>query len=223
MGLILLIVGAVLFYTGKVNFGSFQAEGRQVKAAGVILMLPEGIAFLLSIFMLISFGSNPNVIGSMVSMIAVLQLGGMFIALAIAYLLIANPPNAPRLPGILGDIQKGIPANSQSQSASKTPAEKLRNEEPEQETTSTTRQPEVINFVARVQQLPQQPAQVAGWRDKFPPVMDTKQAARYLQVTEEYVMELIDQGKLAAARNNYRYQIAKSQLDDLLENGGDTV
>jgi len=210
MGLILLIVGAVLFYTGKVNFGNFQTEGRHVKAAGVILMLPESIAFLLSLFMLISFGSNLELVASMVSLIAILQLGGMFIALALAYILIANPPNGPRLPGILGEIQKGIPSSGK-------PESQQPKEQPRQES-QTKQQPEVINFTARIQEMPKQQSQPAGWRDKFPSVMDTKQAARYLQVTEERIMELIDQGKLAAARNNYRYQIAKSQLDDLLEN-----
>jgi excisionase family DNA binding protein len=46
--------------------------------------------------------------------------------------------------------------------------------------------------------------------------MNLKEAARYLQTTEEDILQMIDEGKLTAARDNYNYKIAKSQLDELL-------
>lgn len=53
-------------------------------------------------------------------------------------------------------------------------------------------------------------------RPNFPTVMSTAEAARYLEVSEQAVLDLIDEGKLAAARINYRYQISRSVLDDFL-------
>ena len=36
----LVCLGALLFWQGKINFNTIQTEGRHVKAAGVVLMLP---------------------------------------------------------------------------------------------------------------------------------------------------------------------------------------
>ena len=41
------------------------------------------------------------------------------------------------------------------------------------------------------------------------------QAARYLRVTEADILRLIEEGKLAASRDNFSYKIARSQLDEL--------
>ena len=52
-------------------------------------------------------------------------------------------------------------------------------------------------------------------RETFPSVMTLKEAARYLHVTEDEVLKLIEEGKLAASRDNFTYKIARSQLDEL--------
>lgn len=51
----------------------------------------------------------------------------------------------------------------------------------------------------------------------FPSVMGTAEAARYLNVTEQAVMKLIEDGKITAARINYRYKISRSVLDEFLQ------
>ncbi len=51
----------------------------------------------------------------------------------------------------------------------------------------------------------------------FPRVMSLQQAASYLNVSEQDVLELIEDGKLTAARINYRYQISRSVLDDFIQ------
>lgn len=51
----------------------------------------------------------------------------------------------------------------------------------------------------------------------FPTVMSTIEAARYLNVTEQAIMKLIDEGKITAARINYRYRISRSVLDEFLQ------
>jgi excisionase family DNA binding protein len=50
----------------------------------------------------------------------------------------------------------------------------------------------------------------------FKPVLTLEEAAVYLGVTPAQVTKLIEDGKLAAARVNYRYQIARMALDELL-------
>jgi len=194
MSLIMLIAGATLFFMGRIELGTFRAAGKHVKAAGLILTLPAVITFLLSdLFIPLAFGSNVDAAASVRGFIAILQLIGMMVAIALAYVLIAAPPGAPRLPGILGEIQDEAQAD---QSSSPTP-----------------RRGKIIDI----------PSSTTGFRprinpnrDNFPSVMSLKEAARYLQITEDDVLQLIDEGKISAARDNYNYKIAKSQLDELL-------
>ena len=56
----LVLIGAFLFWQGKFNFGSIQTEGRHVKAAGAVLMLPAASYVLLSFALTIVFGSNSS-------------------------------------------------------------------------------------------------------------------------------------------------------------------
>jgi len=58
-------------------------------------------------------------------------------------------------------------------------------------------------------------------RDDAPRVMDVKQAARYLRITEADVIEAIKAGRLAASKSPQQgYTIARSVLDEYLEDQG---
>src|SRR6185503_10585191 len=99
----LVCLGAFLFWQGKLNFSTIQTEGRHVKAAGVVLMLPAAGYILLTFVLSMLFGSSSS--QAALALLSLLQLIMMVIAVVVAYILIADPPNAPHLPGILGDIQ----------------------------------------------------------------------------------------------------------------------
>lgn len=53
-----------------------------------------------------------------------------------------------------------------------------------------------------------------------PDIMTVAEAATYLRVSEAEVLQLIDAGKLGAARIGGTYRIAKIAVDDLLSRGG---
>jgi excisionase family DNA binding protein len=58
-------------------------------------------------------------------------------------------------------------------------------------------------------------------RDSFPKLMSVTEAARYLNVNEQFIMEAINEGRLAAAKVNQRYTISRSALDELLHGSDD--
>ena len=185
MALILVVIGAVLYYTKRFNFGGVQTEGRHVRAAGLVLVFPAIFTFVLSFFAGMIFARSEAAVITLFNIMAAVEIISMVLAVAVAYILLANPQNAPRLPGILGDIQRERQNNPD---AAPTP--------------SAPRRPTM------------QPAQPV--REEFPSVLTVAQAARYMQITEAQIIDLIDSGQLAAARINYNYRIAKSNLDDLL-------
>ena len=195
----LLILGAFLFWQGKITFGPVQTEGRHVKAAGVLLMLPAASFLLLSIVMGMLFGVKSNSIQFVIAFLAVFQLVMMVLCTVLAYILIVDPPNAPQLPGILGDIQrerrggKSAPPSSSSS----------RPKQPTQEQQRPSRQRHPLE-----RYMPQEPL-------KLPNVMTVKEAAVYMGVTQDEIMRLIDAGKLPAARDNAGFRIARSVLDEL--------
>jgi excisionase family DNA binding protein len=199
MSLILLVIGALLVYMGRIDLGTLQASGRHVKAAGAILTLPGIVTLALTYFFIpLSFGSNPAALDFTLGVVAVLDVVGMIVAIGLAYILISDPPNAPRLPGLLGEIQ------AEARSGQKTDTDQ----------SASPPKPEKKTVIVPAADTFRPKSEIN--RDKFPSVMSLKQAARYLQVTEDEVMALIDSGKLPAARDNYNYKIAKSQLDELL-------
>lgn len=55
---------------------------------------------------------------------------------------------------------------------------------------------------------------------RVPDIMTVAEAAAYLRVSEAEVLQLIDAGKLGAARIGGTYRIAKIAVDDLLSRGG---
>lgn len=192
----LLCIGGFLFWQGRFNFGGVQTEGRHVKAAGAILMLPAAGYVLLSIALNVLFGRDTNAVQSVRGLLSILQLVMMIISVIVAYILIADPPNAPNLPGILGDIQ-----NEKKSKSSQIPPTSSR---PKQIQKPQAPRHPLERFVpANTQPV------------KFSNVLSVKEAAAYMGVTPEEIMALIDAGKLPAARDASGYRIARSVLDEL--------
>lgn len=174
MSLIFLVIGTILFLTGRLAFGNFRAEGKHVKGAGLILMMPALGAFFISLFVGMLFGSSAELLISLLNLLIVLEFAGLIIAGIIAYRMIANP--APSLP------------NQYRESEAKA-------------------QPDVRTLMPA-------PALVVKPNKT---ILTLEEAAAYVNMTPAQILSLIDEGKLAAARVNYRYQIARSALDELLE------
>ena len=191
----LVLIGAFLFWQGKFNFGSIQTEGRHVKAAGAVLMLPAAGYVLLSFTLAIVFGDKSS--QSQLAILSLLQLVMMIVAVVVAYILIADPPNAPHLPGILGEIQNerhgkpSQPPSSDSQPKS------------QQQQRPAQRHP-LESFMP----MRSQPIKVAN-------VLSVKEAAAYMGMNPDEIMGLIDAGKLPAARDSSGFRIARSVLDEL--------
>jgi len=183
LALILLIFGAILYYRGKIKILSINAEGQHVKTAGIILMLPAFISFLLGLIIGTLFDGNIDMLMNLVKILFFLEIGGVFLAIFVAYRIIVNPAGASRLPGILGNLQ-----SQQPQQARKT-----------------------VTIPA-----PHAPVEPPPAPKSTKPVLNTQEAAEYLSISETDVLRLIEEGKLTAARVNYRYQIARSQLDEYL-------
>jgi excisionase family DNA binding protein len=190
LSIIPLIIGVILFYMGRVHIGMLRAEGRHVKAAGVILTLPAALSLLLlNFFIPMAFGADVDAAMVAIGAVTLLEAVGLLAAVGIAYLLIADPPGAPRLPGILGQLQDEARKNRPADAP------------PRRAKTVTIPTPASMRPLVT--------------REDFPSVMDLKQAARYLRVSEAEILRLIEEGKLAASRDNFRYKIARSQLDEL--------
>jgi excisionase family DNA binding protein len=194
MSLILFVLGAYLWYTGRFAFGSLNTQGRHIKAAGAVLMLPAGGTFVLSFILGLVFLTSDTMLVAMINIMAMVEFFSLIAAVIIAYILIADPQNAPRLPGILGEIQaerraqekSGVPSTS-------TPASRIRPSVPSAK-----------------------PSPAAIRPDSFGAVLTVQEAASYMRLNEADILKLIDDGKLAAARINYSYRIARSNLDELL-------
>jgi excisionase family DNA binding protein len=200
MAFVLLIIGAVLVYLGKINVGGISAEGKPVRAAGIVLMLPAAGAFALTFLLALFFMGNPDFLMFMLQIVYILELLAMIAAAGVAYILIANPPNAPKLPGVLGEIQA------------------------EQQDTQSTQQPEQSQAGTPEQVRPPQPSapRPVRARDSYPSIVNTRQAAEYLQMPESRVLAMIESGKLPAARDSGGYRIARIVLDELLEERAST-
>ncbi len=195
----LLAIGAFLFWQGKINFNAIQTEGRHVKAAGAVLMLPAAGFVLLSFVFSILLRNNSGSSQFASALLNVFQLVMMIIAVVVAYILIADPPNAPNLPGILGQIQnerRGKPSQPPSSSSPKP-------KQPQLPQRPAQRHPLESFMPAR-----SQPIKVAN-------VMSIKEAAAYMGMKPEDIMGLIDAGKLPAARDSSGFRIARSVLDEL--------
>lgn len=208
MGLILLVIGAYLAAMGRIHLGNFHEEGRHVRAAGVVLMLPTAGIFVVTIFFAMLFAGNIDALYGILGLLYALELIAMIIAVGIAYILLVNPPNAPKLPGILGEIQ--AEANAQPpQNRPDAPAAPRTPRSSEHPLTRLATEPRTVEAAPQ-----------AADRASFPKIVNIAQAAQYLRVSEEKVRAMIDAGQLPASRSGGGYVIAKSVLDELLAEAG---
>ncbi|MBZ0301490.1 MAG: helix-turn-helix domain-containing protein [Anaerolineae bacterium] len=186
MSLVLGVIGFVWYLTGRARIGGFQAEGRRVKAAGVLLMLPVMLTLtLLNAYLPSAVQINAAETVRTLFIITMLELSAVCAALGCARIVLLDPPGSPRLPGLLGQLQR----------------------EARLERLAYPQMGILPNpLVVRRPRLKRQPP-----RD----VMTLAEAACYLGVREAEVLRLIDEGKLPAARDHDAYKIARSQLDAL--------
>jgi excisionase family DNA binding protein len=187
MDLILLVIGIFLWYRGRFKFASIHTEGRHVRAAGVVLMLPFILIFALGIGVMLFMGFEAGINFLFSGPMLILSLSAMVLAVAIAYILIADPPNAPHLPGILGQIQ----------------------DERHGKAVEPPRQPVSSHPLDRLSPFG------APKRGVVPTVLSVNEAAEYMKLTPAEIMGLIDAGKLAAARGTSGFRIARSLLDEM--------
>jgi hypothetical protein len=206
MDVVLFIIGLVLVVRGRYSFMGFQTAGRHVKAAGMILMLPAGLNVLIAIVLMFIYGPNPTVILNAAGNFTFLMLLVMVGVVALAYILIADPEGAPRLPGILGQIQDERRGLAPTQAAAPKPLDDnpSPNRPMPQQTRPQSRHP--LDMGNR----PQSPRP-----GQYGSVLNVRDAASYMQVTEQQIMQWIDDGKLTAARGNNGFVIARSVLDEL--------
>ena len=191
MALILLFLGLVLIARQRVDYGSLKAEGRHVRAAGALLTLPALLSLLLNgIFVPLAFGRNESAASFAQGVVGLFELVGMLLVAGLAWVLLTNPSGLPRLPGLLGDLQD----EAREQRTTERPASAAR---------------------PRVLDLPGLSQRLGGKRETFPSVMSLSEAALYMEVSEEDILQWIEEGRLTASRENYHYRIARSQLDEL--------
>ena len=191
MALILLMIGVVLIARQRVDYGSFRTAGRHVRAAGVLLTLPALMSLLLNgFFVPLAFGSNESAVSFAQGVVGLLEFLGMVLVAVLAWMLLGDSPNLPRLPGLLGELQD----EARAQRSSGGPAASERTGG--------------IN-------LPGLSLRQGSRRETFPSVMSLSEAALYMEVSEDDILQWIEEGRLTASRENYHYRIARSQLDEL--------
>ena len=191
MALILLMIGVVLIARQRVDYGSFRTSGRHVRAAGVLLTLPALTSLLLNgFFVPLAFGRNASAVSFAQGVIGLLEFLGMVLVAVLAWMLLGDSPGLPRLPGLLGELQD----EAREQRATGGPAEPSR---------------------AGGINLPGLSLRQGGRRETFPSVMSLSEAALYMEVSEDDILQWIEEGRLTASRENYHYRIARSQLDEL--------
>lgn len=193
MPLILFLIGVPMVVLGRMRFGSFARSGPEVRAAGVLLMLPFAASVLFS-GLLFSISANWTVEArnSFVRLVGLVQLIAQVVAMMAAWWVLrkgtqSGPATATQLPNFMRQLVKMS------------------------ETARREAQPRAT------EQKPVRPNPTS-----FPSVMNTRQAAAYLQVPEQTILELITSGKLIAARINHRYTIARSVLDEYRNSQGTT-
>jgi hypothetical protein len=207
MDVVLFVIGLVLVLRGRWSFMGFQTTGRHVKVAGALLMIPSAINVVIALILMLMYGPNPIVILEAANTFTLPILAVMVAVVILAYILIADPEGAPRLPGILGQIQderRGIaPHEPQA-------PKPLDDNPPPKRPMPQQSRPQVRH-----------PLDMGGSRAQSPrpgsysTVLNVPDAARYMQVTEQQIMQWIDEGKLTAARGNHGFVIARSVLDEL--------
>jgi excisionase family DNA binding protein len=190
VSILLFIIGAGIGLVGSLKIGSFETNGMRVRVAGIVLCIPFLLSRLLYMLILSLFGQETNLIG----LIAFLELLGIGMASSISYwlLMLDNQPKT---------------AERKIQRPNFTPTPK-KTDKPKQP--NPTKRPTITLFE---QPQSEKPATFARMRD-YPNIMNSAEAANYLNITEDALIELIEAGKIAASVINYRYHISRIALDE---------
>ena len=203
MSEILFVIGAGLLIVGQVRFGRISAEGPRVRASGLLLTMPLIIRLLLSFVVTAFSRGDAEALSQGMSIVGTLELLAMIGAVAFAYaMLIRESVQSSPGPTIVQRPQQ--PRNDrpsqrdQSSDSSEAPA------------------PPPTPAPPRSAPAGRSPMS-ASQRRQQPSVMTTAEAARYLNISEQAVMDLIKDGKITAARINYRYRISKTVLDEFIQ------
>jgi excisionase family DNA binding protein len=213
---ILFIIGAGLIILGRFRLGEIDAEGPQVRAAGFMLTLPLLITLLLSFVVGLMTGGDAAAASGILRFVFLLEIPAMIVCAGTAYILIQRTAGGQHggaglriftPPASTREDEDEAPAVSE---VSQETREEI-HEQPEPEEPAEPAQPE-----EKPQEIPTPPPERV--RGNFPNVMTTAQAAKYLNISEQGVLDLINEGKLAAARINYRYRISRTVLDEFIHN-----
>lgn len=192
---LLFIVGLGIAIIGRINIGSLNAEGPTARAAGFMLMMPVLVVLVLSFALDFITGGDLNAMSWIQPFLLFLQLPVIVVCVGVAYWLIRSQNRtAPPTPSEPASTAEDTPTASTIDQTVDTP--------------TTTPEP-----------APPPPPQVGRppASRKFPNVMGIKDAASYLNTSEQRVMQLIEEGRITAARINYRYQISRRVLDEFIE------
>lgn len=221
MSIILFALGAGALLIGAVRFGPIQAEGTRVRAAGFVLTLPLILTSVLSVMLRMIFGD------SAVEFANFLELPAMAIAVGVAYYLLTREGDgAPTIIPGPGKQEQDAQQDKQ-QNQSETGQQKPSSQQRQSGQQTTRRQPppkprnqrDAVSGSGELEtanRRAQSGGNVPRRRGNYPTVMTIREAASYLNMTEQAVTNLIEEGKLAAARVNYRYRISRSVLDDFI-------
>lgn len=208
MSLILFFIGLTLLGYGRISVANIEAEGPTVRGAGVMLMMPLIVRIIMGFVVNMLFvGDDPDAANTAGTFLGLLDIVAMIVCVGVAYTLVSDdiPTNIIRMPGTDNDGDKADKTETKSSTqATKTEPKPRPQPRPSSPPPSSSRS--------------QKPP--ARNRHNFPAVMSTAEAARYLNVSESDVMNLINDGKISAARINYRYRISRDVLDDYLNDEG---
>ncbi|MFW5692059.1 MAG: helix-turn-helix domain-containing protein [Chloroflexota bacterium] len=234
MSIILFIIGAGLWYVGSLRLGTFQAEGPRVRMAGFVLTLPLIITQSLWFMVNMITRGDENALG----FVSFLELPILAVGIGVAYYMLTQEQSGTMVfPRPTQRPQDKRRQEDRSNEETTRPSDRT-TQEPRQDrprhplegqrdvfSPRSDRQQTGGDQPAEEQHKPEaaepKPApsparRPASSRRNFPTVMTTAEAASYLNMTEQAVIDLIEQGKLTAARINYRYRISRSVLDDFI-------
>ncbi len=209
MSQLLFLVGLGLIFIGKLNVGDINVEGRIVRAAGAVLALPLFSVLVLGQVLHWLGGSNIGGEGGGRVFLVVVELAAMIICSGAAYVMLKRASveggettsTVHKTPNLKIQPKDDKPAAQ--------PPQPSDNDDPQEKQNGSS-------YSDLMRSRPQMGG-ASRKREDFPAVMDIREAARYLNKTEKEVLKLIDQGRLAAARINYRFRISRTVLDEFIE------
>jgi excisionase family DNA binding protein len=219
VSIILFVIGAGIMMVGSIKLGSFETEGIRVRVAGAVLCVPLILSQILYALANVTTNGNAGAMG----LVSFLELIGMGAAAGVAYWLLmlendhvpagkVQRPNFSK-PSVKPSAKPTSPKREHPlMQMLKPDAEKQSDKEPIRPDDKLPQPPKPLD--------PKRPAASVRAPRKtrdYPLVMTTAEAASYLNITEDALLELIESGQIAASRINYRYRISRTVLDDFIE------